>query len=323
MTDSIDFFPIDVEQTDWQSHQALIADIRKKVFIEEQGVSPEEDVDGQDPEAVHWLAWGSSPKPMGTARLAGNKIGRMAVLKPYRKQGVGSSLLRAIVQYAIHNGIEELVLDAQLGAIPFYEDNGFSVQSDVFMDAGIPHRSMSLDLQRFSHRPPETSPPEISDTARQRLPVSGADDFRDRALQLARSSDRIIRIFSKVLDRQLYDQEDFCEAIFQIATRHPNADVRILVKETQSLQTHFHRLVEMFHRLTSRIQLRKLNPERETLHTDFIVGDEEQVLYNQLEDGYEGYFFAYAPLEARRLSKDFDSLWNSSEPDPAVRRLAI
>ena len=42
MTDSIDFFPIDVEQTDWQSHQALIADIRKRVFIEEQGVSPEE-----------------------------------------------------------------------------------------------------------------------------------------------------------------------------------------------------------------------------------------------------------------------------------------
>src|SRR5690606_18283698 len=135
--------------------------------------------------------------------------------------------------------------------------------------------------------------------------------------------DRAVRLCSGQLDRALYDQEGFCEGVLRLATRHPNAEVMILVRDTADLVSRHHRLVELFLRLTSRIQLRKLNPERETLHTEFLVGDEESVLYNQLAGGYQGYYYRYAPLEARRLGQDFDSLWDSSEPDPAIRRLHI
>ncbi|HLS98581.1 MAG: GNAT family N-acetyltransferase [Porticoccaceae bacterium] len=323
MTDTIDFFPITVEQTDWQSSGDLLTRLRHRVFVEEQGVPESEELDGKDGEALHWIAWGQGDVPMGTARLVGNRIGRMAVLEEYRDKGVGSALLRAIINHALRTGLQTLVLDAQTHALRFYRGVGFETTGPEFMDAGIPHRPMALDLPRFSHRRVEPQPASVDDELRRRIAVESADDFARHAEAIARGSDRAIRLFSDQLDRALYDQEGFCEGVLRLATRHPNAEVMILVRDTADLVSRHHRLVELFLRLTSRIQLRKLNPERETLHTEFLVGDEESVLYNQLAGGYQGYYYRYAPLEARRLGQDFDSLWDSSAPDPAIRRLHI
>ncbi|KJS05261.1 MAG: hypothetical protein VR73_12535 [Gammaproteobacteria bacterium BRH_c0] len=323
MTDTIDFFSINVEQTDWLSNRQVLMDIRHTVFVEEQQVPESEELDEHDPEAMHWVAWGEGNQAMATARLVGNKIGRMAVLQEYRDKGVGSSLMRAIITYAINSGIDTLVLDAQKHALPFYEGLGFSVTGPEFMDAGIPHLPMACDVGRYAKRTMEPAMPDISEELRKRIKVDSADDFARYALEIAHSAKRDIRIFSERLDPLLYDSEAFCDGIMKLATRHPYADVQLLVRDTGKLVNQFHHLVELFMRLTSRIQLRKLNPERETLHTEFMVGDEDMVLYNQEQDGYKGYFYRYAPMEARRLNLDFDSLWNSSEPDPAIRRLHI
>lgn len=323
MTDTIDFFPINVEQTDWHSNRHLLTDIRHKVFVAEQQVPESEELDEHDAEAMHWVAWGEGNQAMATARLVGNKVGRMAVLQEYRNKGVGSSLMRAIINYAIKSGIDTLVLDAQKHALPFYNSLGFTVTGTEFMDAGIPHLPMALSIERYAKRRVDPPPPDISEELRKRIAVESVEDFARYALEIAHSSNRDIRIFSDRLDPALYDSEAFCEGIMKLATRHPYADVQLLVRDTGKLVNQFHHLVELFMRLTSRIQLRKLNPERETLHTEFMVGDEEMVLCNQEQDGYKGYFYRYAPMEARHLSQDFDSLWNSSEPDPAIRRLHI
>ena len=324
MTDEpIDFFPITVEETSWETSRETIAAIRRAVFIEEQHVPEEEEWDGLDESARHWLAWGPGDEVMATARLAGDKIGRMAVLKPYRNRGVGSTILRAIIRRAIHDRRQKLVLDAQTRAKKFYQDNGFSVTGGEFMDGGIPHVPMAMDLDRFIHRRYEPQPPDISDELRRRVELEGERDFAGAALQVATHAGREIRILSEQLDPAVYDNDDFCRAIQDLAISHPQSRIHILVRDTPWLGKNFHRLVATWQKLLSHIELRRLTKEIETPHTEFMTGDESAVLYFANPAHYQGYLCLYTPVEARRLHADFDLLWGYSEPDPQVRRLHI
>ncbi len=323
MADSIDFFPIEVEQASWQSSGTMLKEIRKAVFIEEQGVPPGEEFDGQDEQAIHWIAWGQAGKAMGTARLVGEKVGRMAILEPFRNKGVGSSLLRAIIQFGLANSLRRLRLSAQTQAIPFYRNNGFEPRGEEFMEAGIPHREMDMDLLRFSHRQYSPPLPDISEEERQRISLDGSEAFAQTALKLVRRSHRKIRIFSHHLDPTIYGSAAFSEAMYALATSHPQASILLLVRDPLWLSQNTHRLVHLYHRLSSSIQLRKLNPESHALHTDFMLIDQTGLLYKQEEDRYVGYAILHAPIEGKELGLEFDALWENSIPDPEVKRLYL
>ena len=132
----------------WQDAQQEAYSIRKHVFIEEQGVPEEMELDEFDPSAQHALAYADS-QCIGTARLAVlpeniGRIGRMAVIPKYRKQGFGSQLLHALLEQGKRLGITQFELHAQLSAIPFYEQFGFHSQGDTYDEAGIAHRDMIL-----------------------------------------------------------------------------------------------------------------------------------------------------------------------------------
>jgi len=129
---------------------ARCAAIRTEVFVAEQRVPPEEEMDELDRDAVHVLAW-LDGAPVATGRLiltedAHAKIGRMAVLRPHRRQGVGSAVLTKLMELARERGVRELSLAGQLHAIPFYERFGFVAGGDVFVEAGIEHRMMDREL---------------------------------------------------------------------------------------------------------------------------------------------------------------------------------
>ena len=122
--------------------------IRKRVFIDEQGVPEDMELDEYDPLAQHALAYLDS-ECIGTARLVtlpGNvgRIGRMAVLPMHRRRGIGGGLLRALLELSKSQGITQLELHAQLSAIPFYEQFGFIAQGDIYDEASIAHRDMIL-----------------------------------------------------------------------------------------------------------------------------------------------------------------------------------
>jgi predicted GNAT family N-acyltransferase len=123
--------------------------IRKKVFIEEQQVPPEEEIDQNEAEATHFVLY-ENDQPVGAGRfrvLAGiGKVERICVLKGQRKTGAGKELMNFIEKYAQTNGISTLKLNAQTHAIPFYSRLGYSTISEEFLDAGIPHRSMKKIL---------------------------------------------------------------------------------------------------------------------------------------------------------------------------------
>jgi predicted GNAT family N-acyltransferase len=133
---------IDYCVTTWGVDRPLLQEVRRQVFVVEQQVPEDEEWDEDDPLSVHVLAT-RNREPVGTGRLTpAGKIGRMAVLSEVRGQGVGSQILRLLVGEALHRGLVELRLNAQVHAIAFYERHGFSAEGPVFMEAGIPHRSM-------------------------------------------------------------------------------------------------------------------------------------------------------------------------------------
>ena len=114
--------------------------IRLEVFVAEQNVPPEEELDEFDKTAIHLLAL-SDHHPVGTARAVEKapgfwKIGRVAVRAPYRQLGVGSTLMHAIEAAC---PARQLTLSAQTHALKFYEKRGYVVEGPLFMEAGIPH----------------------------------------------------------------------------------------------------------------------------------------------------------------------------------------
>lgn len=124
--------------------------LRRVVFIQEQGVSEADEVDGLDGTAIHLLAL-DGDTPVGTARLLlkGNlgKIGRVCVLPQARGTGLGAALIRAALDVLRDQpGVTEAYLGSQSHATGFYEKLGFALEGDEFLDAGIPHRHMRRAL---------------------------------------------------------------------------------------------------------------------------------------------------------------------------------
>ena len=134
----------------WQQAEQEAYFVRKRVFIEEQGVPADMELDEFDPTAKHALAYVNS-ECVGTARLIAlprniGRIGRMAVLQAYRRQGIGGKLLNALLESCKSQGIAQLQLHAQLSAMSFYEQFGFIAQGEMYYEAGIAHRDMILSI---------------------------------------------------------------------------------------------------------------------------------------------------------------------------------
>ena len=127
----------------WEDMRAHAEPLRTEVFVDEQKVPAEIEIDAWDPQCVHALALDAAGAVLGTGRLLPDgHIGRMAVRKSARGQGVGTALLRALMQEAGRRGHRDVVLSAQTHAVPFYEREGFRREGAIYDDAGIPHVDM-------------------------------------------------------------------------------------------------------------------------------------------------------------------------------------
>ena len=134
----------------WDQASSSAYPVRQQVFIDEQKVPEELELDEFDPLAIHALAY-LGEQCVGTARLVdlGNgrsQVGRMAVLANFRGQGIGKQILAKLVQTAKEEGFFSVVLHSQVSAIPFYEKQGFIAQGPIYDEAGIAHRNMMLIL---------------------------------------------------------------------------------------------------------------------------------------------------------------------------------
>ena len=124
--------------------------IRTQVFVLEQGVDPNHEIDDYDDKCVHAIALIGS-EPVGTGRLiklssSKAQIGRMAVLHECRRLQIGTQILKKLEKHAHEMQITTLILHAQLYVRNFYENNGYTATGEVFLDENISHVLMTKQL---------------------------------------------------------------------------------------------------------------------------------------------------------------------------------
>jgi predicted GNAT family N-acyltransferase len=134
----------------WHQAMTVALPIRISVFVQEQGVPENLELDEFDELADHALAFNGAVC-VGTARLTRlasgvAQIGRMAVLPDYRRQGLGTQLLQALIKQGQSQGVTRFELHAQVWAIGFYEKQGFIIEGEQYEEAGIPHQTMTLAI---------------------------------------------------------------------------------------------------------------------------------------------------------------------------------
>lgn len=126
----------------WERARQLASPIRFQVFVREQRVPAEIELDDMDAPSLHAIAF-ENEKAIGTGRLLPDgHIGRMAILKEWRRRGIGAAILKALIDAAERRGDREIALSAQLHAVEFYRTHGFEPVGDVYVEAGIPHQAM-------------------------------------------------------------------------------------------------------------------------------------------------------------------------------------
>jgi predicted GNAT family N-acyltransferase len=137
-----------VRRADWPVDEAAIAQVRRAVFIEEQSVAEALEWEEMAPNGIWYTAVDARREVVGIVHLAADAhIYRMAVLAPWRRQGVGAALLATALAEARRQGHSRVQLSAQTHATAFYARFGFQTEGQVYQDAGIPHISMTMTFK--------------------------------------------------------------------------------------------------------------------------------------------------------------------------------
>ena len=131
---------------DYEPHTDDICAIRYEVFVDEQNVPEDLEIDGLDGEAKHVLTF-VDEVPIGTGRiLSDGHVGRVAVLKNFRGLGIGKSIMKELIKCAQDLSLEKVWLSSQWHAHSFYLDLGFVCVGEIYKEAGIDHIKMFKTL---------------------------------------------------------------------------------------------------------------------------------------------------------------------------------
>ncbi|NKB97791.1 MAG: GNAT family N-acetyltransferase [Pseudomonadales bacterium] len=323
---------VHVVKVAWLDKHESLKEIRFEVFVTEQNVPIEEELDGFDETSTHFLALNDAGQTLGCARLMNTgQIGRMAVRKSQRGTGLGAELLAAAVAEAKTQGMNKVFLHAQTYAEDFYRKGGFVGLGDRFMDAGIEHTTMEmmLPLQFASPDAPIAQPVSKPFVATKPLPVSapkafdGMEQARNALLTALSASTRQLLILSPYLDHELFADEDIVQTISNHARSAPSAEVRILIMSSKYIVSRGHALVELARRLDQKISLR-LFDEPVTLETSSFVCIDNNGYWLLPEHSVPtGVADAGNPVTTKRFIETFETAWEKSRPDPELRQLRL
>lgn len=303
---------VEIRTLAWQENADQLASIRQQVFLQEQGVPVEDEWDGDDDSAAHFLAYDNGAA-VGCARLLPDgKIGRMAVLANFRKRGIGSALLRHVIHYAEQNNYPNVFLDAQVQALEFYARHGFAADGPEFVDAGIMHRRMHLHAG------------ESKDSSTGVSRLAGHDDCLSALIAGIGQGHQFLDILSQQLTPSLYANAELVEATSKLARFSRRSRVRLLVQDTRPLRGITHGLVQLAQRLPSRVALRGLNEQPQDPLVGYCIIDREALVYFNQEAELTGFVNLNARAETRHLLEEFNHLWEHySVTDPNLKKLHL
>ena len=288
----------------YETGLAELRAVREPVFVAEQGVPLDLEWDELDPACHHVIARDAEGHPIGTGRLTPeHRIGRMAVLPPWRGKGVGDALLRALMDEARKLGWREITLHAQVSAIGFYARHGFLPYGPRYDEAGIEHQSMRLLLDH-----------------------ANAVETRDQALAamigVVTSTRRHLAIYSRDLDPGLFDHPDLIAALRQLATRR--GEIRILLQDSATPQRAHAPLLGLGQRLSSAFQFRAVEePGDQAYAAAYAVNDAGGWYFRTLGHRFDGETRLDDRARARQLLATFDPVWERARACSEYRALGI
>lgn len=322
-----------VDAVDYAAAAADLHAVRHAVFVLEQDVPAGLERDSADPHCLHVLARDADGTPIGAARLvppfvavngcvgaqpgstqdAGPhgsteplpRVGRMAVLAPWRSRGVGEAMLAALETLARERGWPVLALHAQASAIRFYARLGYLPDGPRFREAGIEHQAM--------HR---------------KLGGTVAIDTREAGIAvvtaLAHQTRRRLRIYSRALDPGLFDAPDALDALRRLAVRGGGMEVHILLHDADTPQREHAPLIALAQRLSSVFQMRQVDdPVDHAYPSAFVASDTGGYYFRALGHRFDGEADLHAAGRARQLCIAFDQTWERSRPCSELRALGL
>ncbi|WP_126455260.1 histone acetyltransferase HPA2 [Sulfuriflexus mobilis] len=155
------------------------------------------------------------------------------------------------------------------------------------------------------------------------LHTGNRDEVATACLHLARQARFSLNLISRDLEPAIYDNNDFAEAIRQLAMRSAKSRVRILIQDSQRVVKYGHRLVELSRRLSSYIDIRLQGREHKEFNEAWLIADHHGWLRRPQSDGFRGECHFNAPREVQERLKQFDMMWDTSTDDPNLRRLHL
>jgi len=323
---------IHVVPVQWATHGEKLRQVRGVVFIEEQKVPRDLEWDGLDDQAHHFLAMNEAGQAIGCARLLpSGQIGRMAVLKAFRGTGIGERLLDAAVEQAKKLRMDKVHLHAQIQAEPFYRKCGFQPVGQVFMEAGIPHRQMELDLpipfenQGALPRPAvrESRVETAVDDASELLSYRGASACAEGLVNALSAPRRQLMIYSQQLDPALFDRPEVSHALSAFARSGPPVRVQVLIHDSSLMVARGHRLLELARRLDSKIEIRRVPETFAESDATYLTWDSRGYWLQPDHRTYVALADHYDPVQANRFCEGFVRLWERSAGDPELRNLRL
>ena len=320
---SLPEFDFRVEPADYVVDFKDLRSVREPVFVVEQQVPQEEEWDDLDPKCQHVIARDSEHKPIGTGRLTPeHKIGRMAVLREWRGKGVGEALLVALIDQARAQGLREVSLNSQVGALGFYEKFGFKPYGEQFEEAGIQHLAMKLELD------PRVPSPRAA--ARPRGPSVGMDEFVglektiDSIRTLVLRARRELVLYTRDLEPAVYAHPAVVDAFRTFGVAGRGAVARFIIQDPSVAQRTPHPLLALAQRLPSSFLFRSpQDPEELQYPSVFVANDNDGYLFRLLGSRFEGDWSPALPGRNRQLLEQFGRSWERARPCTELRSLAI
>lgn len=155
------------------------------------------------------------------------------------------------------------------------------------------------------------------------IELQSSEQNRVAATQMVSQARSTLHIFSHDIEPQIYDNDEFVSAVKELAIYSRFTTIQILFRDPTYAIKHGHRLVDLFRRLSSSIELREIHSDFHTLNEAFLVVDGRGVIHRQLASRYEGTANFNAPMRGRELIHTFTQVWEKSQPHPELRRLHL
>ncbi|MGH8184539.1 MAG: GNAT family N-acetyltransferase [Rhodanobacteraceae bacterium] len=313
-----------VEVCDWATaaDREALRGVRETVFVLEQHVPLDMEIDDDDPRSVHVLARTSDGTPIGAGRLTpGGQIGRMAVLRDWRGRDVGTMLLGTLLDQARARRLAEVSLHAQRSALPFWLHHGFATVGEEFEEAGIPHMNMrrALDPVPEPERPPPATPP-----APQTLRSTTREELIGVTLTLLEGAQHSICVLVRELHPLLLNDTACMVELRRLAISGRGASIRIIAQDLTRALQEGSRLLELAQRLSSVIEIRRTVEPADLAYTSaFMCVDSCGYLFRPLESEMVAVGSTYAPGRHAELMRLFEEVWARCESWPELRALGI